>query len=106
MLPMTTTPATDGRPAKTSLGVVSGEAPADFEGLGRQAEQVLHETRVTAMAQMSARAQKLGASGVFGVAFDVEALGPALKMVIATGTAVIHSALEKAAARGNGPIAG
>jgi uncharacterized protein YbjQ (UPF0145 family) len=78
MLPMTATPATDGRPAKTVLGVVSGEALADFEGLGRQAEQVLYETRVTAMAQMSARARSLGASGAFGVAFDVEALGPAL----------------------------
>jgi uncharacterized protein YbjQ (UPF0145 family) len=41
------------------------------------------------MARMSARAQKLGASGVVGVAFGVEALGPALKMVLATGTAVV-----------------
>ncbi|MBI3856294.1 MAG: heavy metal-binding domain-containing protein [Planctomycetes bacterium] len=89
MLQMTTTPGIDGRPARTVLGIVSGEALADFEGLGRQAEQTLHDTRATAMAQMSVRAQKLGASAIVGVAFDVEALGPALKMVIATGTAVV-----------------
>lgn len=89
MLQMTTTPAIEGRPAKTYLGIVSGEAMADVGGLGREASQTLHDTRVEALAQMSARAQILGASAIVGVSFNVEPVGPALKMVIATGTAVV-----------------
>jgi uncharacterized protein YbjQ (UPF0145 family) len=43
---------------------------------------------MTAMAQMSARAQKLGASAVVGVTFDLEQLH-SRRMVVAVGTAVV-----------------
>jgi len=90
MLLMTTTPGIDGRPAKTVLGIVSGEAVAEIKGFDRQAEQNVHDTLMAAMAVMSARAEKQGASAIVGVAFDIETLGPqAVRMVIATGTAVV-----------------
>jgi uncharacterized protein YbjQ (UPF0145 family) len=50
---------------------------------------VLERTRVAAMAQRSARAEELGAGAIVGVAFHVEALSPAVKLGIATGTAVV-----------------
>ena len=88
MLLMTTTPAIEGRPVKTYLGIVSGEAAAPAEYLDGNAGTYLHGARLEAMEQMSVRAQKLGASAIVGVAFDVEAL-PAKRIVVVTGTAVV-----------------
>jgi len=88
MLMMTTTPTFEGRPVKTYLGIVSGEALVDVEMFDSNVEKYIHDARMTAMAQMSARAQKLGASAVVGVAFDLEALHTK-RMMVATGTAVV-----------------
>jgi uncharacterized protein YbjQ (UPF0145 family) len=89
MLLMTTTPAIEGRPVKTYLGIVSGEAAVEMQFFDRNSEKNLHDARQAAMAQMSARAQKLGATAVVGIAFDVEAFAPTVRMLLATGTAVV-----------------
>jgi len=90
MLLMTTTPAIEGRPVKTYLGIVSGECPIEKEFFDRNADTHLHDARAAALAQMSARATKLGASAVVGVAFDLESFGPSpLRMILVTGTAVV-----------------
>lgn len=89
MLLMTTTPSIEGRPARTLLGIVSGESTVEIQFFDRNAEKNVQDARTAALAQMSARAQKLGASAVVGVAFDLEALTPNLRMMIATGTAVV-----------------
>ena len=89
MLPMTTTPAFEGRPVKTYLGIVGGECLVDVQFLERNAEKNIHDSRAAAMAQLSARATKLGASAVVGMTFDLEQLSPGVRIVIATGTAVV-----------------
>ena len=71
MLMMTTTPTFEGRSVKTYLGIVGGEAMVDIEVFDADVEKYVHDARMTAMAQMSARAQKLGASAVVGVSFDL-----------------------------------
>jgi len=89
MMLMTTTPAIEGRPVKTYLGIVSGESTVEMQFFDRNVETHIHDARATALAQMSARAQKLGASAVVGIAFDLEAIAPTVRMIIATGTAVV-----------------
>ena len=88
MLLMTTTPTLEGRPVKTYLGIVSGEVLAHVEVFDGNIEKYIYEARLEAMVQMSARAQKLGASAILGVTFDLEALH-SKRMIVATGTAVV-----------------
>jgi uncharacterized protein YbjQ (UPF0145 family) len=54
-------------------------------------EEVLREAKETAMNEMIANAEKLGANAVIGVDLDYEALGSgnSMLMVTASGTAVI-----------------
>jgi len=92
MLLMTTTPAIEGRSVKTYLGIVSGEFVAEMQFFDRNLEKHIHDARVYAMGQMSARAEKLGASAVVGVTFDLESVGTqgsVVRIVMATGTAVV-----------------
>ena len=88
MLMMTTTPTFEGRSVKTYLGIVGGEALVDVEYGDANVEKYIQEARLLAMKQMSERAQKLGASAVVGVSFDLEALHTK-RIVVATGTAVV-----------------
>jgi uncharacterized protein YbjQ (UPF0145 family) len=88
MMLMTTTPTIEGRSVKTYLGIVGGEAVVHIEFFDANPEKHTHDAREAALAQMSARAQKLGASAVVGVSFDLEALH-AKRMLVATGTAVV-----------------
>jgi uncharacterized protein YbjQ (UPF0145 family) len=102
---MSTTSTLDGRPVSKYLGVVTGEAiiganvfrdlfaaVRDIVG-GRSAtyERALAEARETAMAEMSQRAQALGANAVIGIDLDYEVLGQGngMLMVSVSGTAVV-----------------
>jgi len=102
---ISTTSVLDGKPVSRYLGVVTGEAiiganifrdmfaaVRDIVG-GRSAtyERALAEARQTALAEMSQRAQELGANGVIGVDLDYEVLGQAngMLMVSCSGTAVV-----------------
>ena len=89
MLMMTTTPAIEGRPVQTYLGIVSGEAIVETQFFDRNSDKNILDARQAALAQMAARAQRLGATAVVGVAFDLEAFAPAIRFILATGTAVI-----------------
>jgi uncharacterized protein YbjQ (UPF0145 family) len=105
---MTTTTMIEGRPVSQYLGVVTGEAiiganifrdmfatVRDIVG-GRSAtyEKGLAEARQTAMAEMQARAQELGANAVVGIDIDYEVLGQnnGMLMVSVSGTAVVCGA--------------
>jgi uncharacterized protein YbjQ (UPF0145 family) len=100
-----TTSLLDGKPVKTYLGVVTGEAiiganifrdlfatVRDIVG-GRSAtyEKALAEAREIAIAEMQQRAKQLGANAVIGVDLDYEVLGKAngMLMVSCSGTAVV-----------------
>src|SRR3954466_14052928 len=86
---LTTTPSIDGRSIHTYLGLVTGEAILGanifrdlFAGIrdivgGRSAayEKELRTARETAMAEMTANANELGANAVVGVDLDYEVLG-------------------------------
>ena len=102
----TTTPVLDGKPIKTYLGIVTGEAiiganifrdmfaaVRDVVG-GRSAtyEKALTEARELALSEMQQRAQALGANAVIGVDLDYEVLGQAngMLMVSCSGTAVTY----------------
>ncbi|MFN7175045.1 MAG: heavy metal-binding domain-containing protein [Thermaurantiacus tibetensis] len=101
---VTTTPTVEGRPVQEYLGVVAGEAIVganlfrdlfasirDIVG-GRAAsyEQVMESARETALSELAARAEALGANAVVGVSLDYETVGggSSILMVAATGTAV------------------
>lgn len=101
---LSTTPAVEGRPIRDYLGVVAGEAVVganlfrdlfasvrDIVG-GRTAsyEEVLREARETALREIAAEAEALGADAVVGLSLDYETVGPrgSILMVSATGTAV------------------
>ncbi len=98
---VTTTPTIEGRPAKSYLGIVTGEAILGanifkdlFAGIrdivgGRSAayERELGNARRTALAEMQEAAQALGADAVVGVDLDYEVINNML-MVSASGTAV------------------
>jgi uncharacterized protein YbjQ (UPF0145 family) len=98
---VTTTPTVEGRPAREYLGIVTGEAILGanvfkdlFAGIrdivgGRSAayEKELGRARRTALAEMEAEAQRLGADAVVGVDLDYEVINNML-MVSASGTAV------------------
>ena len=100
-----TTSILDGKPVKTYLGIVTGEAiiganifrdlmatVRDVVG-GRSAtyEKALAEARQVALAEMEQRAQALGANAVIGVDLDYEVMGQAngMLMVSCSGTAVV-----------------
>ena len=102
---ISTTSVLDGKPVSRYLGVVTGEAiiganifrdmfamVRDVVG-GRSAtyEKALAEARETALSEMSARAQELGANAVIGVDLDYEVLGQSngMLMVSCSGTAVV-----------------
>ena len=98
---ISTTPNLEGRPIRQYLGIVTGEVIVGanifkdlFAGIrdivgGRSAayEAELGRARKTALAEMEAAAQKLGADAVVGVDLDYEVINNML-MVSASGTAV------------------
>ena len=101
---VTTTPSVEGRPVQEYFGVVTGEAilganvfrdvfAAVRDIVGGRAgsyERVLREARDTAIADVTAEAQHLGADAVIGVDLDYETIGDtgSMLMVSASGTAV------------------
>ncbi|MDO4732082.1 MAG: heavy metal-binding domain-containing protein [Bacillota bacterium] len=101
---ITTTPTIEGQPISSYLGIVSGEVISGidfikdftasisniFGGRSGSYENELIQTREAALAEMSRRAQQLGANAVVGVDIDYEVLGSnnGMLMVTATGTAV------------------
>ena len=87
---VTTTPTVEGYPVTQYLRVVCGETVAGvnmFKDI---------QARETALAEMTARAQELGAEGVVGVDIDYEVLGTDnnMLMVTASGTAVRFSPVQ------------
>jgi uncharacterized protein YbjQ (UPF0145 family) len=100
----TTTNTIEGRPVREYLGIVTGETIIGanifkdlFAGIrdivgGRSGtyERVIQEARATALHEMEAKAQSMGAHAVIGVDLDFETVGTggSMLMVIATGTAV------------------
>ena len=102
---VTTTPSVEGRAITEYKGIVTGEAIMGanifkdlFAGIrdivgGRSAayEKELRRARETAMAELSANAQELGANAVVGVDLDYEVLGQnnGMLMVSVSGTAVV-----------------
>lgn len=102
---MTTTPTIEGHPIKEYKGVVTGEAiiganvVRDFlasirdlvGGRSGSYEEVLHEGKETALAEMAGNAQRLGANAVVGIDLDYETVGDSgsMIMVAASGTAVV-----------------
>ncbi len=103
---VTTTTAIDGRPVTEYVGVVTGEAVLGanvfrdlFAGLrdivgGRSAgyERSLNQARQTALEEMMAEAEEMGADAVAGVDVDYESIQigqrGSMLMVNASGTAV------------------
>ena len=102
---LTTTPTIQGKTIKEYKGLVSGEtiiganlfkdlfaSITDIVG-GRASayEGVLKEAKETALQEMSANAQLLGANAVIGIDLDYETLGSSqgMLMVAASGTAVV-----------------
>lgn len=102
-----TTDSIEGRPAKKTLGIVSGEAILGanifkdfFAGIrdivgGRSAayEEELRKAKDIAIAEMRQQAAELGANAVVGVDLDYENITVgqtgAMLMVSASGTAVV-----------------
>ena len=101
---LTTTTSVDGRPVRTYLGLVTGEAILGanlfrdlFAGIrdivgGRSAayEKELAKARQVALDEMSDKARQLGADAIVGIDLDYEVLGAqsGMLMVSASGTAV------------------
>jgi len=105
---VTTTALVEGRPVQRYLGIVTGEvivganifrdlfaSITDIVG-GRSGkyEQVLERARQEALAEMEAKAARLGGNGVIGVDLDYEVLGSngSMLMVSCSGTAVVLAA--------------
>jgi len=102
---ITTTPTIENRRIREYRGIVTGEAIMGanifrdlFAGLrdivgGRSAayEKELRNARETAMAELAANAQEVGANAVVGVDLDYEVLGQnnGMLMVSVSGTAVV-----------------
>ncbi len=102
---ITTTPGIEGKSVTTYFGLVSGEAIMganifkdifasirDIVGGRSQAyEQELQKAKDIALAEMTARAEAMGANAVIGVDLDYETIGMSngnMLMVSASGTAV------------------
>ena len=102
---ITTTPTIENKRIREYRGIVTGEAIMGanifrdlFAGLrdivgGRSAayEKELRNARETAMAELAANAQEIGANAVVGVDLDYEVLGQnnGMLMVSVSGTAVV-----------------
>ena len=102
---VTTTPHVEGRRILSYRGLVFGEVVSGVDFLrdfgaglrnifgGRSAgyEEELQAARETALAEMSRRAEALGADGVVGVDVDYEVLGAdnGMLMISVSGTAVV-----------------
>ena len=102
---ISTTSTLDGKPIRTYLGLVSGEAILGanifrdiFAGIrdivgGRSAayEQELRKAKTIAVEEMVEQAQALGANAIIGVDLDYENIGQSggMLMVSASGTAVV-----------------
>lgn len=101
---LTTTPTVEGKPVQEYLGVVAGEAIVganlfrdifaavrDIVG-GRSGayEEVMRDARETALKEIAAEAERLGANAVVAISLDYETVGSgsSILMVAATGTAV------------------
>lgn len=100
----TTTSQLQGRHIESYYGIVTGETIIGanlfkdfFAGIrdivgGRSGsyEKVLQEARETALQEMEAKAQGLGANAIIGIDLDYETIGAnsSMLMVSATGTAV------------------
>ena len=101
---ISTTPTLEGFPVKQYLGVVTGETIVganffkDFmasirDVVGGRAgayERVLAEAKDTSLAEMSQRAEALGANAILGVDIDYETVGQSgsMLMVATSATAV------------------
>ncbi len=102
---ITTTPTIEGKRIREYRGIVTGEAILGanifrdlFAGVrdivgGRSAgyEKELRAARETALAELAANAQQLGANAVVGVDLDYEVLGQnnGMLMVSVSGTGVV-----------------
>ena len=104
---ISTTSTLDGKPIRTYLGLVTGEAILGanifrdfFAGIrdvigGRSAayEQELRKAKAIALEEMEAEAAALGANAILGVDLDYETIqtgsGGGMLMVSASGTAVL-----------------
>lgn len=100
---LTTTPSIEGKHITTYYGIVSGEtiiganvfrdllaSIRDFFG-GRSGayEEVLRQAKETAMREMQAEAERLGANAIVGIDLDYETVGQgSMLMVTCSGTAV------------------
>jgi uncharacterized protein YbjQ (UPF0145 family) len=109
---VSTTTAIDSQPVTEYVGIVAGEAVLGanvfrdlFAGLrdivgGRSAgyERSLRQARETAIGEMVAEAEQLGADAVIGVDVDYESIqvgqGGSMLMVSASGTAVKSSCAQ------------
>ncbi len=102
---ITTTPNIEGKSIKNYCGIVSAEtilganvfrdfaaSIRDFFG-GRSSsyENVLREAKETALKELAAKAQSIGANAIVGISLDYETVGQggSMLMVVATGTAVL-----------------
>jgi uncharacterized protein YbjQ (UPF0145 family) len=101
---LTTTNTIETHPVKEYLGIVTGETIIGanifkdfFAGIrdivgGRASsyEGVLREAKDTALKEMEAQAEQLGANAVIGIDLDYETVGPngGMLMVTASGTAI------------------
>jgi uncharacterized protein YbjQ (UPF0145 family) len=102
---LTTTTAIEGKPIRDYKGIVFGEtiiganifkdlfaSIRDIVG-GRSGtyERVLAEARETSLAEMTHKAQAMGATGIIGIDIDYEVIGQggSMLMVSCSGTAVV-----------------
>jgi len=102
---LSTTSSLDNQKVSQYLGIVTGETIIGanfikdfFAGIrdivgGRSGsyEKVLREAKETALKEMEAQAQQMGADAVIGIDLDYETVGPnggSMLMVTASGTAV------------------
>lgn len=101
---LTTTPTIEGKTINTYYGIVTGETiiGANFVrdffagirdivgGRSRSYERVLREAKDTALSEMAAQAEQLGANAVVGIDVDYETVGQngSMLMVSCSGTAV------------------
>lgn len=102
---ITTTPSIEGKEIREYRGIVFGEVVSGvnfvkdfaaslsdmFGGRSNTYEDELVNARTRALAEMEARAVRLGANAVVGVDIDYEVLGSGngMLMVTVSGTAVI-----------------
>lgn len=102
---LSTTQTIEGRPVREYLGVVTGEVIVGanvfkdflagvrdfFGGRSSSYEGVLLKAKDNALAEMTQRAEALGANAVVGIDLDYETVGESgsMLMVSCSGTAVI-----------------